>query len=50
MPGKGRRVWFYGSFKSKAKAVARESAGRGRHILKRRVRRQGVRFIVVKER
>ena len=48
-PGRGRRFTFHGAFATKAKAQARERAGRGRFI--RRVKVRGsVRYVVMERR
>lgn len=47
MAKRGRRVTFHGSFSSKADAVRKERQGGNRFIERKRVKGQGVRYIVM---
>lgn len=47
MAKRGRRVTFHGSFTSKADAVRKERRTRGAYIERKRVKGQGVRYLVL---
>lgn len=49
MAGRGRRVTFHGAFKTKAQAVRRERARPGSFIRRYKMRRLGLRFVVMRE-
>ena len=50
MAGRGRRYTFHGAFSSKAKAQARERARSGSFIRRYKMRRLGLRYVVMRER